>query len=70
MNRVRSAAMVAPRRAARDKGDTQLAGFVGTVVGALFAAYLIWSTPFALTAEALSKGPLIRAICQKRRPRS
>src|SRR5215204_1925220 len=37
VNRVRSGAIVAPPRAAPDNGDTQLAGFGGTVVGALFA---------------------------------
>jgi hypothetical protein len=40
------------RRASADP-DAQLAGFMGTVLGSLFAAYLVWSIPHTLTSSAV-----------------
>jgi hypothetical protein len=41
------------RRRARDDGDVQLAGFMGSVLSALFAAYLLWSIPQILIGSAV-----------------
>ena len=44
--------MMKRRRASAD-GDAQLASFMGIVLGALFASYLVWSIPHALINTAV-----------------
>jgi peptidoglycan biosynthesis protein MviN/MurJ (putative lipid II flippase) len=41
------------RRRVSGDPDAQLAGFMGVVLGSLFAAYLVWSVPHALTNTAV-----------------
>jgi hypothetical protein len=41
------------RRRAGDRDDVELAGFMGTVLGALFAAYLVWSIPGEVIGTAV-----------------
>lgn len=41
------------RRRASPDGDAQLAGFMGLVLGSLFAAYLLWSIPHTLANTAV-----------------
>jgi peptidoglycan biosynthesis protein MviN/MurJ (putative lipid II flippase) len=45
--------MIARRRRAGADGDAQLAGFMGTILAALFAAYLLWSIPHELANTAV-----------------